>query len=113
MTNNHGLSMSELTIIASDVTLTGVLEVSHELHLHGKVSGELQGRPGSTILVKEGAHVEGRIFSDTLVIEGFVRGEIEAMQKVWITARGRVLGSIKTPSLQVDPGAIFEAEVKM
>jgi cytoskeletal protein CcmA (bactofilin family) len=110
---NNALSLSELTVIASDVSLTGNLEVTHELHLHGKIIGELRGKLGSLILIKEGSHVEGKIFSDTLVVDGFVKGEIEATQKVWITARGRVLGSIKTPSLQVDPGAIFEARVKM
>ena len=110
---NNALSMSELTVIADDVTLAGNLEVTHELHLHGKIVGELRGKVGSLILIKEGAHVEGKVFSDTLVIDGFVKGEIEATHKVWITARGRVLGSIKTPSLQVDPGAIFEARVKM
>jgi len=110
---NNRLTTSELTVIASDVSINGTLEVTRELHVYGKIVGELRGKTGSKILVKEGAHVEGKVFSDTLVIDGFVRGEIEATQKVWITARGRVLGSIKTPSLQVDPGAIFEAKVKM
>jgi cytoskeletal protein CcmA (bactofilin family) len=109
----NNLTTSELTVIASDVSITGTIEVTRELHVHGKIMGELRGALGSTILIKEGSHVEGKVFSDSLVIDGFVRGEIEATKKVWITARGRVMGSIKTPSLQVDPGAIFEAKVKM
>ena len=110
---NRNLTTSELTIIASDVSIVGTIEVARELHVYGKIVGELHGHPGSSIFIKEGSHIEGKVFSDTLVIDGFVRGEIEATQKVWITARGRVLGSIKTPSLQVDSGAIFEARVKM
>jgi cytoskeletal protein CcmA (bactofilin family) len=113
MENNQGLNLSELTIIASDITLNGTLEVSREVHVYGKIVGEIRGNEGSTILIKEGAHIEGKIFSSSLIIDGFVKGEIEATQKVWITARGRLLGSVKTPSLQVDPGAIFEAKVKM
>jgi cytoskeletal protein CcmA (bactofilin family) len=57
--------------------------------------------------------VDGKITADSLIIDGFVKGEIQATQKVWITPRARVLGSIQTPSLKVDPGAIFEARVKM
>jgi cytoskeletal protein CcmA (bactofilin family) len=110
---NNRLTTSELTVIGSDVSITGTVEVSQELHVHGKIVGELRGKPGSTILVKEGSHIEGKVFSETLVIDGFVRGEIEATERVWITARGRVMGSIKTPSLQVDSGAVFEAKVKM
>ena len=113
MENNKTLTLSELTVIASDVSITGVLEVSREIHIYGKIVGEIRGKPDSTILIKESAQVDGKIFSDVVIIDGFVKGEIDATQKVWITARGRVLGSVKTPSLQVDPGAIFEARVIM
>jgi cytoskeletal protein CcmA (bactofilin family) len=110
---NNVLKLSELTVIASDVTLTGTLEVGREVHVYGKIVGELKGSEGSTILLKEGSHIEGKVFADVLIVDGFVKGEIEGTQKIWVTARGRVLGSVKTPSLQVDPGAIFEARVMM
>jgi cytoskeletal protein CcmA (bactofilin family) len=110
---NNRLTTSELSVIASDLTITGTVEVTRELHVHGKIIGELIGKPGSSIQIKESSHVEGKVFAETLIIDGFVRGEIEATQKIWITARGRVLGSVKTPSLQVDSGATFEAKVKM
>ena len=110
---NNELTLSELTVIASDVTLTGSLEVAREVHIYGKIVGELRGASGSTILLKEGSHVEGKVFADVLIVDGFVKGEISGTQKIWITARGRVMGSVTTPSLQVDPGAIFEARVKM
>jgi len=110
---NKTLTLSELTVIASDVSLTGTLEVAREVHIYGRIRGELHGKPGSTILIKESAQVEGKVFSDIVIIDGFVNGDVDATQKVWITARGRMLGSVTSPSLQVDPGAIFEARVKM
>jgi cytoskeletal protein CcmA (bactofilin family) len=110
---NNQLKNSELTIISSDVAVEGQMEINHELHLYGKITGTLRGKAGSLIILKEGSVVEGQIHSDTLIIEGFVKGEIQSTQKVWITSLGRVVGSVKTPSLQVDPGAIFEAKVKM
>ncbi len=110
---NNGLKTSELTVIASDITIEGNLSVTTELHLYGKVIGELHGKEGSTIILKEGSVVEGRIIGDTVIIDGFVKGEIQSQQKVWVTRRARILGSVQTPSLQVDPGAIFEAKVKM
>ena len=107
------MQTSEITLIASEVKILGVLEVTKERHLYGNLLGELKGKTGSTILVKEGALVEGKIVADTLIVEGFVKGEITCTQKVWITAQGRVVGNIKTPSLQIDPGAVFEAKVAM
>ena len=110
---NKQLKTSELTVIASDVTIDGNVQITHELHLYGKIIGELRGKEGSLLILKEGSVVEGKILADSVVIDGFVKGEIQAQQKIWITARARVIGSIQTPSLQVDPGAIFEAKVKM
>ena len=107
------MNPSELTVIASDLSIEGNLEVSSELHLYGRIIGELRGAPGSIIILKPGSLVEGKIQADTLVIDGFVKGQIEASTRVWITALGKVAGSVKTPSLQVDPGAVFEAKVMM
>jgi cytoskeletal protein CcmA (bactofilin family) len=110
---NNRLQRSELTVIASDITIEGSLEVKTELHLYGKVIGEVRGRPGSTVILKEGSMIEGKVTGETLIVDGFVHGEIQCTKKVWITGQGRVLGQLKTPNLQVDPGAIFEARVKM
>ena len=110
---NNGLKTSELTVIASDITIEGNVHVSKELHLYGKIVGELHGKEGSLLILKEGSVVEGKVFGDSVIIDGFVKGEIQSHQKVWITRRARILGSVQTPSLQVDPGAVFEAKVKM
>jgi len=110
---NKELKTSELSVIAPDITLEGNLLVSNELHLYGKITGEVRCNPGSLLILKEGSLVEGKIFADQLIIDGFVKGMVEASGRIWITASGKLAGSVKTPSLQVDPGAIFEAKVQM
>ena len=110
---NNSLSRSELTVIASDISITGNVELSQELHLYGKITGEVKGGEGSILVLKEGSLVEGRIHVDTVIIDGFVRGEIHSSRKIWVTGRGKIMGSVRTPSLQVDPGAVFEAKVSM
>ena len=103
----------ELTVIASEIKITGIVEVRNELHLYGQILGELNGLPGSLIYLKEGCLVEGKITAETVVVEGFAKGKIQASHRVWVTAQGRVVGEVQTPHLQVDPGAIFEAKVEM
>jgi cytoskeletal protein CcmA (bactofilin family) len=112
MENDH-LQESGLTIIAPDIHIDGKVQITRELHLFGKISGEVLGKEGSLLILKEGSLVEGRIRAATLIVDGFAKGEIEATQRVWVTSRGKVSGSVKTPSLQVDPGAVFEAKVLM
>ena len=79
---NNQLETSELTIIASDVSITGTVHIAKEVHLYGKIVGELIGKAGSLILLKEGSIVDGKIICDTLIVDGFVKGGIEASQKV-------------------------------
>jgi cytoskeletal protein CcmA (bactofilin family) len=107
------METNEITLIATEVKIVGTIEVKNELHLFGHLLGELKGLRGSTIYIKEGALVEGKIFADTLIVEGFVKGEIHCANKAWIAPQGKVIGSIQTPSLQVDPGAVFEVKVSM
>jgi len=104
---------NEITLIATEVKIVGTVEVKSELHLFGHILGELKGFPGSMIHLKEGSLVEGKIHADTVIVEGFVKGEIHCTQKVWVAPQGKVVGSIHTPSLQVDPGAVFEVKVGM
>ena len=110
---NKSLQASELTVIGSDITIEGNLSVAYELHLYGKIKGEIHGNPGSMLILKSGSLVEGRILCDRIIIDGFMKGHIEASGRVWITPLGKLAGSVKTTSLQIDPGAVFEAKVEM
>ena len=107
------MDKSEITLVSSTTKIVGNFEVKNELHFYGQLMGEMRGEKGSVIHLKEGCLVEGKINADTLVIEGFVKGDVRAHVKVWITGRGKLVGSLHTPNLQIDPGAIFEAKVAM
>ena len=113
MENKSGLTKSEISILATHTQIIGTFKVHNEVHVYGKILGELHGEPGSKIILKEGSLIEGKVFADSIIIEGFVKGEVVAHHSVWVAAHGKVVGSVKTPSLQVEPGAIFEAKVEM
>ncbi len=112
MENKHRTT-GELTVIASDISIEGKIEVRHELHLFGKITGEVRCLEGSILILKEGSLVDGKIEAETLIVEGFAKGEIHATKRLWITSRGKVAGLVKTPGLQVDPGAVFDARVSI
>lgn len=111
MENN--LIRSEASILASGTQIIGEFHVKNEVHIYGKILGELHGEAGSQIILKEGSVVEGKIFADSIIIEGFVKGEIIAKKSVWVAPHGKVVGNVKTPSLQVEPGSLFQAHVQM
>ena len=72
--------------------------------------GEIKGAPESEIYLKEDSLVEGKVVGDTIIIEGFVKGEVIAERKVWITSLGKVFGTVRAPNIKIDPGAHFEAK---
>ena len=104
------LPESSLTVISQKTKIVGTLEVQDEVHFFGHVMGEIKGAPASEIILKEDSLVEGRVLGDTVIIEGFVKGEVIAQKKIWVTAIGKIFGTIQAPSIQIDPGAYFEAK---
>lgn len=107
------LVQTEVNLISSLTEITGTVIVHHELLVYGKIVGELIGKPGSRIIVKEGATVDGKVFADTLIVDGFVKGEVNAQAKLRVTSNGKIIGQVKAASLEIDPGAIVEAKVEM
>lgn len=106
----NNLPESSLTVISQKTKIVGTLEVQDEVHFFGHVMGEIKGASGSEIFLKEDSLVEGKVFGDTVIIEGFVKGEVIAQKKIWVTSLGKVFGTIQAPSIQIDPGAYFEAK---
>jgi len=107
------ISESTLSIIAEGTRVEGKITLEKVTRVHGTLVGEVHAVPGSTLILGETSVVEGNIHADTLMVDGFVRGDIVAKSKVVISGTGRVVGNIKTPSLTVDFGAYFEGKCAM
>lgn len=104
------ISESAINIIAEGTHVEGKIVFDKISRVHGTLTGEVHAQAGSTLILAETSLVEGNISADTLVIDGFVRGNIEAKTKVIVSGSGRVVGNIKTPSLQIEFGAYFEGK---
>jgi cytoskeletal protein CcmA (bactofilin family) len=88
---------------ASEVRFGGTLRID------GRASGELHWRTG-TLIVGEAAEVQANIFVATAIIEGELRGDIRATERVELGSHARVVGNIETPTISIQPGALFEGQ---
>ena len=61
-----------------------------------------------TLVVSETAEVEAEVNVGVAIIEGQLVGDIHATERVEIGSHARVIGNIETPSLSIQPGAVFE-----
>lgn len=104
---------TEVTVIGEGIQLDGKLKLGGVVRVYGRLSGEVLASPDSSLILMESAVVEGSLDVDTLVVAGFVRGDIRARTRVSIEGTGRVIGNIETPSIAIDFGAYLEGETKM
>ncbi|MFH1116220.1 MAG: polymer-forming cytoskeletal protein [Pseudomonadota bacterium] len=97
--------------LGSQTEFTGKLAFSGVVHLDGTFQGEIVSR--GTLVVGSESVVEAQIHSNILKIAGEVRGDLTATEKIELYPPARVYGNIRTPSLIVEEGVIFEGTCSM
>lgn len=113
MKKNDLIHETEVTVIGEGNQLSGKLKFGGVVRVYGRLSGEILADADSSLILMESAVVEGSLDVDTLVVAGFVRGDIRARSRVSIEGTGRVIGNIETPTIAIDFGAYLEGETKM
>jgi cytoskeletal protein CcmA (bactofilin family) len=109
----RNLNETSTNIVAEGTRIEGKAVFDHVTRFHGTLIGEAHAREGSTLVLAESSSVEGNVFADTLMIDGFVQGNVSARTRVVVSATGRVIGNIQTPSLKLEFGAYFEGSCNM
>ena len=93
------------TLIGAGTRVTGDLEFRGRLHLDGAVEGDVTGEAGASVLVigADGL-VEGTVQVDELILNGAVRGDVVARERVELGASARVDGNVAYKLLQMSAG---------
>jgi len=111
-TATKGASNEEWTgFIDQGVTLEGTLTVTGTFRIDGNVKGNIISE--QTVILGEGAKVEGQIEGNRVVISGRFDGVIFAKGRVEIEAKGVVTGEVHSPCMVIDPGGIFDGRCHM
>jgi cytoskeletal protein CcmA (bactofilin family) len=107
--NDAGADMrSAPSIVSASTEVHGGITTSDELHIHGKVNGDIRA---AAITICASGKVIGDLTADTIVIDGAAEGRIEA-QHVVLRAGADVKGAIQHGSLGIDTAANFEGTIK-
>ncbi len=93
------------------VKLEGTLELSGTFRLDGQVKGNIIS--AQSLILGEGARVEGQIEGNHVIVSGRFDGVIFAKGRVEIQAKGVVTGEIHAPCLVIEPGGIFDGRCHM
>jgi len=94
----------QISTIGRGVTVVGRIVGEGTLHVLGQIEGELRAL---TVLIGEGAKVEGDVVAEELTIGGMVKGTIHA-NRVRLNSTAVVEGDIFHQSLSIEENARFE-----
>lgn len=94
-----------------DTEIKGDLSFEGSFRIDGRFIGKINS--DSVLIVGENGKVDADIKIGNIIINGEVKGTIQAKEKVEINATGRVIGTVITPKLAVEEGAYLEANCQI
>ena len=91
--------------------LRGEISAEEDLSIEGQVEGIV--RCGGTVLVLPSGKVSANISADSVVISGYVRGNIAAANQIEIRSSGDLVGDIKCSRVSIEDGARFRGNIEI
>lgn len=92
---------STFSVIGTDVTIKGDVHASVDLHVDGKIEGDIKC---ASIVQGEGSTISGAVIADSARMSGKVTGSITAKELV-ILKSARIDGDVHYDALTIEQGA--------
>ena len=89
------------SIIGNDVQIEGNIQSASEIHLEGRIKGDLKC---DSLVMGEHGHIEGHVHARAVTIRGQVNGNIHA-EVVQLERSSEINGDVFHESLTVESGA--------
>ena len=95
------------TLIGAKTRINGDVEFVGGLHVDGYINGNVKGEftAGAFLSVSEQGCIEGSVIVTNIVLNGLVKGDIEASDRVELGPKARVLGSVHYTTIETAVGA--------
>jgi cytoskeletal protein CcmA (bactofilin family) len=100
-----------ISIIGPGMQVTGDCVAEGTIRVEGEVRGTIYA--AKAVVVGKDGVVKGDIATHDAVISGKVGGSVIAASRLEVQATAKVDGTIRTPRMQLEEGAIMNAEVAM
>lgn len=97
--------------MGEDTSFTGTLAFQGTVRIDGKFEGEVI--TDDTLIVGETGDLNAEIKAGTIICKGKIKGLLIAAKRIEIYSTSEVLGNIRTPSLFIEAGSIFDGNCDM
>jgi len=89
----------------------GKLSFEGRVRIDGTFRGEIFS--DGVLMIGETARLQAEVSVGTVIVSGELRGNVTASELVELRAPSRMYGNIRTPSLVIERGVVFEGACKM
>jgi cytoskeletal protein CcmA (bactofilin family) len=95
------------TLVGANTRINGDVEFVGGFHLDGTINGNVRcaQSKSDTLSVSEQGCIEGSVVVTNIVLNGLVKGDIEASDRVELGPKARVLGSVHYTTIETAVGA--------
>ena len=95
------------TLIGAGTRINGDVEFVGGLHLDGYINGNVSGGPDpeAVLSVSEQGGIEGSVSVSNIILNGIVKGDIDATLRVELGEKARVLGNVRYSAIETAVGA--------
>lgn len=102
------------SLIAQGSRIEGNLRFTEGLRVDGEIFGDLRANPDqpSILVISEEAIVQGSIDADHVIINGSVKGAVNARELLELQPRARIEGDITYKALEMHQGAVISGQLK-
>jgi cytoskeletal protein CcmA (bactofilin family) len=106
------VNQGEITaLLGKGADFQGRLVFEGIVRIDGNFRGDIFSR--DTLIVGADSKVFANIEADTILVAGYVEGELKALSRIEIHSTGYVKGSISTPIFKIEEGGMFDGSTQM
>jgi cytoskeletal protein CcmA (bactofilin family) len=99
---------STFSVIGSDVVITGNVSAKVDLHVDGRVEGDIAC---ASLVQGESSIIHGAIVAETARLAGTVTGSVDARDLV-ITASAQVTGDVSYETITIEQGGHVDGQFR-
>lgn len=102
-------SSGMVDLVGRDSHVKGEMRTGRLARIDGRIEGNIRGQSdeSSTVIVARTGEVEGTVTAANIVINGYVKGNVKAFNRIRVGHNGRIVGSIEAPAVIIERGAFI------
>jgi len=102
-----GARHTTFSILGSDVVVTGNVSATVDLHVDGKIDGDLKC---ANLVQGEASEIKGAVVAETAKIAGLLDGSIEAKTLI-VHASARITGDVTYETITIENGGKIDGKL--